>query len=408
MKKKVNAVASVFNALQSIRRNGTMKNMRDKDVKMSGERKSGKKKMRNLIAAGVALACLGGASPSFADFRLPATLKVGVSGLYNHQLAARQAIVGLRQLGGHISLDISGPSKGIGFSPFLDIYHRVQTDASATRPYNDSATNVIGGLNFIFSGPLKMRVHDVAEIYLGLGGGVARFKVVEEVNVPVPTTYYRTRLMANALVGLEVKLWGAVSFFVEPHYVWTTKMLNGLSVHTGLAFPLGKAARTIAPPMRPMPPVYTPAAAPPVYTPATPKAPEPVKKEEVKVSSAEALATMQEMVYFQHNSSELSNAAKGILNGKLPVFRANPAMRIVIVGFASNPGTEAYNLALGLRRAEAARAYLVSQGVDPIRIEIATRGDAFAVEGIGEAVQAQDRHNQFRLLVADPHLVAPK
>lgn len=406
MKKKVNAVASVFNALQSIRGSGTMKNMRYEDVNMSGEQKPGKKKMRNLMAAGVALACLGTSSPAVANFYSDATLKLGVSGLYNHRLAARQAIVGLRQLGGHISLDISGPSKGIGFSPFLDIYHRVQTDASATRPYNDSATNVIGGLNFIFAGPLK---HKAANLYFGIGGGVARFKVVEEVNVPVPTTYYRTRMMANALVGLNVKMGRAVSLFVEPHYVWTTKMLNGLSVHTGLAFPLGRAAQTTAPPMRPMPPVYTPAATPPVYTPATPKAPEPVKVEEVKVSSAEALATMQEMVYFQHDRSDLSPEAKAVLNDKVPVFRANSSMRIVIAGFASQPGTEAYNMALGLRRAEAARAYLISQGVDPTRIEIATKGEGqLAVEGAGEVVDAQNRRGQFRLLVVDQFLVAPK
>jgi outer membrane protein OmpA-like peptidoglycan-associated protein len=84
-------------------------------------------------------------------------------------------------------------------------------------------------------------------------------------------------------------------------------------------------------------------------------------------------------------------------------------MRIVIVGFASQPGTEAYNLALGTRRAEAAKAYLVSQGVDPIRIEIATRGEGqLVVEGPGELADAENRRGQFRLLIADPYLAVPK
>jgi peptidoglycan-associated lipoprotein len=125
-------------------------------------------------------------------------------------------------------------------------------------------------------------------------------------------------------------------------------------------------------------------------------------------SSASALATMQEKIFFKDDKSDLSDSAKKILDAKVEIFRANPAMRIVIVGFASMPGTEAYNMALGLRRAEATKAYLVAQGVDPIRVEIATRGEGrLAVEGTGEVVDAQNRRNQFRLLIADPFLVKP-
>lgn len=126
-------------------------------------------------------------------------------------------------------------------------------------------------------------------------------------------------------------------------------------------------------------------------------------------SSATALATMQAMIHFENDRSDLSDWAKGILDSKVEVFRANPAMRIVIVGFASAPGTEAYNLALGTRRAEAAKAYLVAKGVDPIRIEIATRGEGqLLVEGPGEIADAANRRGQFRLLIADPYLVSPR
>jgi outer membrane protein OmpA-like peptidoglycan-associated protein len=126
-------------------------------------------------------------------------------------------------------------------------------------------------------------------------------------------------------------------------------------------------------------------------------------------SSASALATMKAMIHFEHDRSDLSDSAKAILNSKVEVFRANPAMRIVIVGFASEPGTVAYNLALGTRRAEAAKAYLVARGVDPIRIEIATRGEGgLLVEGPGEVADSENRRGQFRLLIADPYLVAPK
>ena len=126
-------------------------------------------------------------------------------------------------------------------------------------------------------------------------------------------------------------------------------------------------------------------------------------------SSAEALATMLQVIHFENDQSDLSDSAKAILDAKVTVFRANPAMRIVISGFASQPGTSDYNMALGLRRAESAKAYLVSRGVDPIRIEIATKGEGqLLVEGPGEVADAQNRRGQFRLLIADPYLAAPK
>jgi peptidoglycan-associated lipoprotein len=126
-------------------------------------------------------------------------------------------------------------------------------------------------------------------------------------------------------------------------------------------------------------------------------------------SSAEALATMKEVIHFNNDRSDLSDSARAILDDKVTVFRANPAMRIVISGFASQPGTSDYNMALGLRRAEAAKAYLVSRGVDPIRIEIATKGEGqLLVEGPGEVADAENRRGQFRLLIADPYLAAPK
>ena len=126
-------------------------------------------------------------------------------------------------------------------------------------------------------------------------------------------------------------------------------------------------------------------------------------------SSASALATMSAMIHFDNDRSDLTDSARAILDSKVEVFKANPAMRIVIVGYASSPGTEAYNLALGTRRAEAAKAYLVAQGVAPIRIEIATRGEGqLLVEGPGEYADAENRRGQFRLQIADPYLVAPK
>jgi outer membrane protein OmpA-like peptidoglycan-associated protein len=125
-------------------------------------------------------------------------------------------------------------------------------------------------------------------------------------------------------------------------------------------------------------------------------------------SNVAALATMLEMINFQTDQSDLDDVSRAILRDKVPIFNANPDMKIVITGYASTPGTAAYNMALGMRRATAAKAYLVSQGVAESRVEIATRGaNDLLVEGPGEVANAANRRGQFRLLIADPYLVKP-
>jgi peptidoglycan-associated lipoprotein len=127
------------------------------------------------------------------------------------------------------------------------------------------------------------------------------------------------------------------------------------------------------------------------------------------LSSAEALATMQMMIHFPPEGFALSDSAKRILDQKVVVFNANPDMRIVITGFTSSPGTTEYNMALGLKRATVAKEYLVAKGVDPIRVEISTRGEGrLLVEGPSDFANAENRRSQFRLLVADPFLAVPQ
>jgi peptidoglycan-associated lipoprotein len=125
-------------------------------------------------------------------------------------------------------------------------------------------------------------------------------------------------------------------------------------------------------------------------------------------SSVAALATMLEMINFERDQSDLDAVSRAILDDKVAIFNANPDMRIVITGYASSPGTDAYNMALGFRRATSAKAYLVSKGVNADRIEISTRGEQnLLVAGPSDVANAANRRGQFRLLIADPYLVKP-
>ncbi|MES2177660.1 MAG: OmpA family protein [Gemmatimonadota bacterium] len=126
-------------------------------------------------------------------------------------------------------------------------------------------------------------------------------------------------------------------------------------------------------------------------------------------SSAAALATMEEKIHFASDKSELSAESRAILDAKVKIFRANPAMRIVIVGNADARSSDAYNMGLGGRRSSAAKAYLVEQGIDPVRIEVSTVGERNPIaSGTSESAEATNRRAEFRLLIASDVLVAPR
>jgi len=118
-------------------------------------------------------------------------------------------------------------------------------------------------------------------------------------------------------------------------------------------------------------------------------------------SSSASLATMQELIHFAYDKSDLTEDSREALDSKVGVFSANPAMRIRIVGHTDNRGTGAYNLALGTRRAEAVRDYLVTRGVASSRIELETRGETQPIaSGNSEGAMAQNRRDAFLILVA--------
>jgi outer membrane protein OmpA-like peptidoglycan-associated protein len=119
-------------------------------------------------------------------------------------------------------------------------------------------------------------------------------------------------------------------------------------------------------------------------------------------STATSLETMQETVRFAYDKSDLTADTRAALDSKVLVFRTNPAMRILIVGHTDARGTGEYNLALGTRRAEAVRDYLVAQGVASNRIILQTRGETQPVAwGGSESGMAQNRRGTFIVLVTE-------
>lgn len=79
-------------------------------------------------------------------------------------------------------------------------------------------------------------------------------------------------------------------------------------------------------------------------------------------------------VFFGYDQHTLSADAQATLARQANWLKQYPQTRIVVSGNCDERGTREYNLALGARRAEAARAYLVSLGVDGSRITTVSYG----------------------------------
>ncbi|MCY4184771.1 MAG: peptidoglycan-associated lipoprotein Pal [Rhodobacteraceae bacterium] len=79
-------------------------------------------------------------------------------------------------------------------------------------------------------------------------------------------------------------------------------------------------------------------------------------------------------VFFALNESALSNEAREILMEQSDWLQRNPDTTITIEGHADERGTREYNLALGARRSEAVRTFLLQQGIGAVRMSTVSYG----------------------------------
>jgi len=71
----------------------------------------------------------------------------------------------------------------------------------------------------------------------------------------------------------------------------------------------------------------------------------------------------------------LNEAARGTLQKNVEYLKKRPSTKILVEGHADSRGTNEYNLALGERRADAVRDYVVGLGVTPDRVTIVSKGE---------------------------------
>lgn len=91
-------------------------------------------------------------------------------------------------------------------------------------------------------------------------------------------------------------------------------------------------------------------------------------------SQADLEQNVGHRVFFGYDQYSLSGQAEGTLQRQAEFLKQYPNIRVQIAGNCDERGTREYNLALGARRAEAVRSYLVSMGVDSSRLTTVSYG----------------------------------
>ena len=157
-----------------------------------------------------------------------------------------------------------------------------------------------------------------------------------------------------------------------------------LASMTAIALSLGACA-----PKTP-PPVVTPPAAVDNSKSTDPNSLEVV---ELPAMQADLIAKAgSDVVYFGTDEYALDAASKATLAAQAKWLIANPSVRASIEGHCDERGTREYNQALGERRANAARDYLLSQGVPAARLLVTSWGkEKPAASGSNEEAWAQNR-----------------
>jgi len=113
-------------------------------------------------------------------------------------------------------------------------------------------------------------------------------------------------------------------------------------------------------------------------------------------AAAAGLESALQKIYFNFDSADLSNESRTALSKNADLLAKQPGLNIRIEGNCDERGSDEYNLALGERRAKAARDYLVNLGVKPERISVISYGEEKPVDqGHDEAAWAKNRRDEF-------------
>ncbi len=125
-------------------------------------------------------------------------------------------------------------------------------------------------------------------------------------------------------------------------------------------------------------------------------------------TTTEVKTMLATMIHFDFDKSDIKSNDAGTLDQKVAILQANPALRVRISGHCDERGSAEYNLALGNRRGNKAKEYLVQHGIDAGRIETVSYGEERPIaQGHDETAWSQNRRDEFEVLAGGDVLKKP-
>jgi peptidoglycan-associated lipoprotein len=119
---------------------------------------------------------------------------------------------------------------------------------------------------------------------------------------------------------------------------------------------------------------------------------------EMNPDALQTIASQFEAVYFEYDSAQISASERAKLEAVAEYLRGAPDVGLVVEGHCDERGSNEYNVALGERRAQAARAYIVGLGIASERIRTISYGEEQPVAfGHDEESWRLNRRAQFSL-----------
>lgn len=304
---------------------------------------------------------------------------------------------------------------------FLDSRWELEATAAFSNFTNEAPRASGSSSNQTFSGQINYnlpfgmggRTH---QFMLELGAGAQRFASHSDFAVPMGAglRFSLSDAVALRFDGIvEYVENPTASTFGFPPVIGVNSQAarsTNVELRAGLSFMLGN--RKPAPPPPAVQPQPRPTPPAPRVEP-TPPAARIDTTPKVNTDSIEAVARARDALlaklYFDFDRSDLRDDQRSVLDAKLPVLQANPDVRIRIEGNADERGSDEYNMALGMRRAQTARKYLVDHGIDAARIDIVSYGEERPVcQEHDESCWSQNRRDEFVIVAGGDRLVAPR
>lgn len=107
-------------------------------------------------------------------------------------------------------------------------------------------------------------------------------------------------------------------------------------------------------------------------------------------------AYLSQPIHFAFDKYNITQESRQILDAKIAFMKQNPAFVVTIEGHTDERGTYEYNMALGERRANAAKKYMVDNGINPSRIMTVSYGETRPVDPrSNEEAWAKNRRAEF-------------